>query len=280
MARPFIKWVGGKNQLLGDLLPLIPQKIRTYYEPFIGGGAVFFALTVEQRFEHATINDWNAELVETYRVVRDFPDDLMKALREREDSYAAGPQPIYQHWREMDPKTLSPVERAMRFIFLNKTGFNGLYRVNKAGKFNVPWGHKLGRVALFDEDNIRECSTVLSKTIIMTGDFAEAVYPAAAGDVVYFDPPYVPVSATSDFTSYTADGFSMVDQKRLAGVFKQLAAKSVHVLLSNSNSQAIRDLYAEFEIHEVNAKRNVNSKGDARGAVKELLVISRPKVNL
>jgi DNA adenine methylase len=276
MAKPVIKWVGGKAQLLHDLLPLFPKTIRTYYEPFIGGGACFFTLAAEGRFGHAVINDWNRELTDVYRVVRDFPAELMAALRAREESYAESPEAVFQTWRELDPWTLDPVNRAARMIALNKTCFNGLYRVNSDGKFNAPWGQKLGRVAIFDEDNIRDAAHLLNwKTTILTGDFEEAVSMAREGDFVYFDPPYVPVSETSDFASYTAPGFSLDDQKRLFATFKRLAERGVDALISNSDAPVLRDMFAEFEIHEVVAKRSVNNKGDGRGPVKEIVIASR-----
>lgn len=275
MARSFVKWVGGKAQLLGDLLPMFPRKIRTYYEPFVGGGACFFTLAAEGRFEHAVINDWNRELTDTYRVIRDFPDELMKMLKWFEEAYSAGPKDMFESWREKDPFDLDPISRAGRMIFLNKAGYNGLYRLNKSGKFNAPWGHE-PTVTTFEADNIRDANHLLNwRTTILTGDFEEAVSTARDGDFIYFDPPYVPVSETSDFESYTEKGFGMDEQRRLRDVFKKLYDKGVYAIISNSDAPELRDLYAEFEIHEVDAKRNINSKGDGRGPVKELLIVSR-----
>lgn len=275
MARPFIKWVGGKTQLLSELLGLFPRKIKTYYEPFIGGGACFFSLAVEGRFEHAVINDWNRELTDTYRVIRDFPDELMRDLKYREEVYQEAPKSLYEGWRAEDPSKLDPVKRAGRFIFLNKAGFNGLYRVNQQGKFNVPWGQKTS-ITTFDEDNIRDANLLLNwKTSILTGDFEEAVSTASPGDFVYFDPPYIPVSATSDFASYTERGFGMSEQRRLRDVFKRLYDRGVYAVLSNSDAPELRELYTGFEFHVIEARRNVNSKGDKRGPVNELLIVSR-----
>jgi len=276
VARPFIKWVGGKAQLLGDLLPLFPRKIRTYYEPFIGGGACFFTLAAEGRFEHAVINDWNRELTDVYRVIRDFPDELMRELRGLEERYVEAPKAVFESWREMDPFELDPVKRAARMILLNKTGFNGLYRVNQQGKFNGPWGQKTGRVPLFEEDNVRDANHLLNwKTTILTGDFEEAVQMAREGDFIYFDPPYVPVSVTSDFESYTEKGFGIEDQTRLRDLFQRLYEKGVYAIQSNSDAPILRDLYEGFEIHEIEANRSINSKGEGRGPVKELLIVSR-----
>jgi DNA adenine methylase len=276
MARPFIKWVGGKAQLLDELFKLFPRRIRTYYEPFIGGGACFFTLAAEGRFEHAVINDWNKELTDTYRVVRDFPEELMTWLLRREESYRQGPKAIFEHWRdEVDVATLDPIARAGRMIFLNKTGFNGLYRVNQKGEFNAPWGQK-ETVKTFDKDNIADAAHLLNwRTTILNGDFEDAVATAREGDFVYFDPPYVPVSETSDFASYTAKGFGMNDQQRLRDVFCRLHAKGVLAMISNSDAPELREMFKEFEIHEVDARRNINSKGDGRGPVKELIIVSR-----
>lgn len=278
-AHPFIKWAGGKGQLVATIKELLPKKIRGYYEPFLGGGAMFFALAAEKRFEHAVINDWNKELVDTYRVVRDFPDELIAHLRARETSYEQSPKCMYEAWRNPDPvmaETMSgPIQRAGRFIFLNKAGFNGLYRVNRKGVFNVPWGKK-PKVKTFDEANISACAAALNGSIsIRHGNYFNAIEDAREGDVVYFDPPYVPLNATSDFTSYTSDKFGMNDQGRLAVLFKQLADRGVAVILSNSDTPVVRALYAGWERVEVQVKRAINSKGTGRGAVGELLIVGR-----
>lgn len=274
-AHPFIKWAGGKTQLIPHLRDIFPKKVSTYYEPFIGGGAVFFALANEERFARAVINDWNGELVNLYRVIRDFPEEIMTFLREREAEYEAAPRDTYMAWRNPDMTKLGPVEKAGRFILLNKAGFNGLYRVNRSGGFNVPWGQKV-KVTTFDEANIRACSSVLERWAeIRQGDFVDACEGALAGDCVYFDPPYVPLTPTSDFTSYTSDKFSLNDQQRLAVLFEQLAERGVHVVLSNSDTPVVRALYAGWEIHVVKARRNINSKGEGRGAVDEVIVVGR-----
>ncbi len=277
-AHPFVKWVGGKTQLIPYLREILPSKIQTYYEPFIGGGAVFYALGDEGRFKRAVLNDWNADLVNTYRVVRDFPEELMAFLTSLETMYKESPKAIYAMWRNpesSDLTPLEPVQLAGRFIFLNKAGFNGLYRVNLKGKFNVPWGQKL-EVRTHDPENIRACSALLDRVAsIRQGDFLDACSDAQPGDCVYFDPPYVPLNATSDFTSYTANRFGMVDQQRLAELFTQLAERGVTVLLSNSDTPVVRALYAGWELHEVKMKRNVNSNGAGRGAVGELIVVGR-----
>ena len=274
-ARPFCKYIGGKTQLLPTLLPLFPAKVWTYFEPFIGGGSVFFALAAEKRFNRAVLNDWNTELVDTYRVIQSFPDALMLLLTAKEASYRLAPEPFYYQERSLDPVLLDPIARAARFIFLNKAGFNGLARYNSKGKFNSPWGHKL-EVKTFDEENIRACVEALAGVTLLQGDFASVVDKAKEGDLVYFDPPYVPLNPTSNFTSYTEGGFGLKEQERLAKVFKALSERDVTVVLSNSDTEIVRDLYAGFELHEVQARRAVNSKGSARGPVGELVVCGRP----
>lgn len=274
-AHPFVKWAGGKSQLLDQLTGILPSRIRTYYEPFVGGGAVFFALAHKGRFQRAVINDWNAELMDTYKAIRDFPGDLLVALQKLKDDYKADPKPTYLRERSLDPKELAPIARAARFIFLNRTGFNGLYRVNKQGRFNVPFG-KYDNPRIVDEPNIRACSQVLNNFVVLTSkDFAAVVADAQPGDAVYFDPPYVPLNATSNFASYTSDGFGLDDQYRLAAAFKQLVEAGVAVVASNSDTQIVRDLYEGFEMHQVLARRNINSKADKRGPVGELVIVGR-----
>lgn len=275
-ASPWIKWVGGKTKLIPTLLDLFPKKIGTYIEPFIGGGSVYYAVAAEKRFEAAIINDWNAELVGTYKVVRDFPDRLMTELRYLETEYVGSPEAVYYAWRAKDPKTLTPVELATRFIFLNKAGFNGLYRVNQKGGFNSPWGKRL-KVNTFNEENIHACARALGGSLtIRQGDFSAAVAGAKPGDCVYFDPPYVPLTPTASFTNYTSVGFGLKDQQRLAQLFKELASKGVRVVLSNSDTPFVRDLYAGLTIHSVMMKRAINSNGEKRGAVGEVLVVGGP----
>lgn len=274
-ARPFLKWAGGKTQLVTRLRHLFPTKVRTYYEPFIGGGAVFFALAAEKRFERCVINDWNEELVNTYRVVRDAPEPLIISLKTFKQKYDERSPEFFEEVRSMDTAKLSPFERAVRIIFLNKTCFNGLYRVNKSGQFNAPWG-KYVNPMICDEENIRACSEVLNQqSSLHTGDFSLVLDDAGPGDLVYFDPPYVPLSTTSNFTSYTADKFTLDDQYRLAAVFKDLALRGVTVLLSNSDTEVVRALYSDFEIHTLEAKRAINSNGAGRGPVNEVVVVGR-----
>jgi DNA adenine methylase len=264
--KPFLKWAGGKQQLLPMILPRLPRRIDTYYEPFLGGGAVFFALAAEGRFRRAVLADANAELLECWRGVRDGVDAVVAALRawryEEECYYAV---------RELDPAALAPAERAARLIYLNRTCYNGLYRVNRAGKFNVPFG-RYTNPRICDEEGLRAASAALQRADLLCADFETAVERAQPGDAVYFDPPYLPVSDTSDFTAYHHDGFGPEDHERLAGVFASLGARGVYALLSNSDAPLARRLYHPFRPHFVEALRSINSKANARGSVLEMLV--------
>lgn len=274
-AGPFLKWVGGKTQLLAPILKVMPRKIRTYHEPFLGGGAVFFRLASDRRIERAVLSDWNKELVDCYKVVQAFPDELTARLREHWNQNWNTPE-YYKEMRDQWPDDLTHIDRAARTIYLNRTCFNGLYRVNKSGKFNVPFG-KYGNPSLFREENIRACSYALNHfAAILNGDFVVAIDDAEEGDVVYFDPPYVPMSDTANFSSYTSSGFGENDHIRLSIAFKNIVARGGLPVLSNSDVPFVRDLYEGFEMHVVQATRNINSKGDGRGAVGELIIVGRP----
>jgi DNA adenine methylase len=269
VAKPSLKWVGGKTVLLPEILPRLPAKIKTYYEPFVGGGAVFFALAAEERFDHAMLSDANAELVNVYDVIQTAPErlmDLLRTLRVTEEEFA--------RIRADDSEKHTRVYRAARTIYLNKTCFNGLYRVNKSGKFNTPWG-KRESATLFVEENIRACARAFECASLNTCDFEVSASGAKRGDAVYFDSPYVPVSETANFTGYTAGGFGEIDQIRLRDLAMTLDARGVHVLLSNADTPLVRELYSGFLVESVQAPRRVNSKGGKRGNVGELLISGR-----
>lgn len=267
-AKPFLKWVGGKARLAGTLGELLPDEIDTYYEAFVGGGALFFHLAQQRRFRRAVLNDFNPELINCYAVIRDGVEGLVKKLR----SFALGRDAFYE-MRALDPDTLAPVERAARTIYLNKTCFNGLYRQNKAGKFNSPFGD-YANPQIVDESNLRACSALLQSVSLRVGDFALAVQDANGGDAVYFDPPYVPLSETSDFKSYTKEGFTDDDQRRLATTCRELTAKGVFILESNSDTPRVHDLYQDFERMVVRMRRNINATASGRGPVNELVILS------
>jgi DNA adenine methylase len=263
--RPFLKWAGGKGQLLTQYQRLFPRSYRRYFEPFVGGAALFFHL----RPSGAALSDRNGELIDCYRAVRDEVEPLIEVLKQHR--YEEG---HYYAMRDRDPRELPLHERAARTIFLNRTGFNGLYRVNRAGNFNVPLGRYTNPL-ICDEKNLRACSAVLKDVHVEARDFSEVQQHARRGDFVYFDPPYVPISDTADFTSYVPGGFSWEHQVRLAEVFTDLAARGVKVMLSNSDVGRLRELYGDFDIVEVQASRNINSVGSRRGAkVQEIVVRS------
>jgi DNA adenine methylase len=261
-SRPLLKWAGGKGQLLDQLRPRMPARFGRYFEPFAGGAALFFAL----RPRRAVLADVNAELIDCYVATRDDVDAVIEALGQHR--YATED---YYRVRAVDRTTLPLAERAARTIYLNKTGYNGLYRVNRAGKFNVPMG-RYSNPLFCDPHNLRACSTALQGVDLRVEDFEEVAARAKRGDFVYFDPPYVPVSDSADFTSYVPGGFGADQQRRLAGVFAKLAQRGVYALLSNSDTPAVRELYRGFRIDAVLAARFINSRGSRRGKVGEVVV--------
>ncbi len=273
MARrtgPFLKWAGGKGRLLEDILPRLPERIDCYYEPFVGGGAVFFALAREGRFERAVLGDRNPNLVSTYRVVRDQVEELIEAL---EPMVAWGTDPErYYEVRAWNPDELDEVTRAARFVFLNKTCFNGLYRVNRSGRFNVPFG-RYKRPKVLDADALRRASAALSRAEVALMDFEDTVREAGHGDAVYFDPPYVPISTTSSFTAYHDIPFGPSEHARLRQAYRACCRRGASAVLSNSDTEATRKLYRGFRVVEVQAQRAINCQPDRRGSVSELLVV-------
>lgn len=268
-ATPFIKWVGGKRQLMKEIKQYLPKEFNQYFEPFIGGGAVFFELKRENSF----INDYNPELTNLYEVIKTNPKALIRDLKKHINT-----EEYYYALRALDRnpvvfKSLSKVERASRFIFLNKTGFNGLYRVNSKGQNNVPYG-KNPNARIVDEENILACSTALKKTIITTGDFEKIKPHIKKGDLVYLDPPYVPVNATSSFTGYTDQGFKEDMQIRLKEFCDYIDSIGAFFMLSNSYTKFILDLYSEYTIQIVEANRALNCKAAGRGKINEVLVMN------
>jgi len=266
--RPFLKWAGGKNGLLRQYQPYFPKEFRTYFEPFLGGGAVFFHLLPEKAF----LSDINFELVNAYQVVVFDLDKLISLLTEHQSNHS--PEYYYQI-RGCNPGDL--IEKAARFIYLNKTCFNGTHRVNKKGEFNTPIGRDRNGHSQYvcDVDGLKSASLALRKSAYLdTSDFTLVGSTAEKGDFVYFDPPYHPVSETAKFTSYSANGFDKCDQIALAAVFKSLAERKVKVMLSNSDCPLIWELYKGFEIVSINATRSINSDGQKRGKVGEILVVA------
>jgi DNA adenine methylase len=272
VAKPVLKWAGGKTQLLPELTGLIPTTEGTYYEPFIGGGAAFFAFAGKGRFKRAVINDQNPELTNLYQVIRDRLQELVEGL----ESVLLHPEwntrEYFQLVRASEPSCA--IGRAVRMIYLNKTAFNGLHRVNKAGKFNVPFGH-YSNPRLFDLANLRECREALQGVEIFTGDFATALVNVSPGDVVYLDPPYLPLSSTANFTAYSG-AFGIEEQTRLVELCRWLVARGVYCVVSNSDSPVTRALYNGFEVRTVVARRSVSADASKRGSVTELVVLGVP----
>ncbi|MGH7298203.1 MAG: DNA adenine methylase [Polyangiaceae bacterium] len=259
---PFLKWLGGKGRLLEQFENLLPPTFDRYFEPFFGGGAMFFSLTPPR----AVLSDVNAELVDCYSAVRDSVENVIAALGDHRYEKAH-----FYEVRALDPRALTLPERAARTIFLNRAGFNGLYRVNRQGRFNVPFG-RYTNPTLCDASNLRACSRALEGVEFLCGDFAAAVATVKRGDFVYFDPPYVPVSTTANFTHYAAGRFDWGEQERLAKLFAELSRRGVLVMLSNADTTEVRDLFNGFKIERVAARRSVNSNPEKRGKVGEVVV--------
>lgn len=264
--KPFVKWAGGKRQLLTEILKHVPPACETYHEPFVGGGALFFALSPGRVFTKAFLSDSNERLVRCYKGIKNNVGDVITLLKDFK-----GSRSFYMKMRDRDIDRESDEEVAAWFIFMNKKGFNGLYRVNSKNRFNVPFGDNKN-AQICDEDNLMACHHALAHAEIHREDFASVRERAKPGDFVYFDPPYKRVSATSYFTSYTPKGFTEQDQERLRDVALDLKARGVRVLLSNS--WTAKSLYEgrKFDVSDVLAARAVNSRADRRGKITELLI--------
>ena len=268
MPKPIIQWIGGKAQLLNEIIQRMPKQYDHYYEPFFGGGALFFELSPNR----ATINDLNRELINLYTIVKDNPQGLMNAIEEHQNNHS---KDYYYYIRnDFNKRIKSPDDLglmdASEFIYLNKTGFNGLYRVNSKGKYNVPIGTngKKKQVNLYSKENIESCSKLLNHTTIYNGDFEDALHNAKEGDFVFFDSPYY-----NTFDKYQAGGFSEQDHIRLADTYKRLSNKGVYCLMTNSATDFIKELYGEFNIETIPVKRSINCKGNKRTG-EELIIIN------
>ncbi|MBN1428940.1 MAG: DNA adenine methylase [Anaerolineae bacterium] len=272
-VRPFLKWVGGKQQLLAQFDAFFPRSIERYFEPFVGGGAVFFHLMSSGRLPGPVfLFDKNEELINAYTTVRDNVDGLIEALAVHQARHS---KKHYYETRNLDGQDseMSDVVRAARTIYLNKTCYNGLYRVNTKGQFNVPMGSYSNPQVLY-EDVLRNASVVLQDVSIDVRDFREVVDLARSGDFFYFDPPYDPLSKTASFTGYTSNDFQDADQRDLAKVFRRLHNKGCRCMLSNSSTPFVRELYQGFTIKMVQARRAVNSNGNGRGSIEEVVVLN------
>ncbi len=273
--QPFTKWTGGKRQLLPVIRELIPKTYNRYFEPFVGGGALFFDLAPKD----AVINDFNAELINCYQQIKDNPQELIEILKVHQEYNS---KEYYLDLRSADRDEridmMSEVQRAARILYMLRVNFNGLYRVNSKNQFNVPYG-RYKNPKIVDEELISAISVYINNNQleIKVGDFEKAIVDVRTGDFVYFDPPYIPLSETSAFTSYTHEGFSFADQVRLRDAFKRLSDTGAYVMLSNSSSALVEELYKDFNIHYVEATRTNGAKSSSRGKIAEIIVTNYEK---
>lgn len=269
----FVKWAGGKKQLIEQFKPFFPKEIKKYHEPFVGGGAIaFYLLKTHPEIEKIYLSDINEELITTYYVIKNHLEELITLLKEYKKKHN---KEFYYKIRSQDVKTLTKVQIATRFIYLNKTCFNGLYRVNSKGGFNVPIGSYTNPLICPEED-LREISKLLQKDDTKVRQFYEVLKDAKKGDFIYFDPPYYPINKTSSFTTYTKEQFLDKEQKHLSEVFKELDKRGCKVMLSNNDVPFIRELYKGFHINLVKAKRMINCDATKRGKINELVITNYP----
>lgn len=275
LVKPFVKWAGGKRQLLPEIKKYIPNTIARYYEPFVGGGAVF----LNMQFTNVIINDFNDELINTYLIVKNNVEELLTILEHHQINNTSDYYYAIRAWdRSGEIEKKSDVERAARFIYLNKTGFNGLFRVNSQGQINVPYG-RYKNPAIVNKEVLYAVSSYLNKANIklLNGDYAEAIKTAKSGDFVYLDPPYAPVSdGKNNFVGYTLNGFGTAEQERLRDIFDQLTAKGVKAMMSNSSVPLIHELYKKYAdtTEIIQASRSINSNAAGRNKVDEVLIMN------
>ena len=271
--KPFVKWAGGKRQLLAELEKNFPKKFGTYFEPFLGGGAVLFDLLAKKPNLKCSVSDLNSDLVLAYVTIRDKLGRLIESLENHSKNYHKDSTGYYYEVRKQEPK--SQIEKVSRLLFLNKTCFNGLYRVNSKGKFNVPLG-RYTNPNIVNRENLTTVSKFLQsdKIKISCRDFESILNDAKKGDFVYFDPPYQPVSDTANFTSYTHRDFTEDDLQRLADLANQLNSKGSHVLLSNSNTKIVKKIFSskKWKVKEIAVNRAINSNSQKRTGHKEVLI--------
>ena len=271
--KPFVKWAGGKRQLIPVLHETLPETFGTYFEPFLGGGALLFHMLTERSRQKCSISDLNSDLVLSYTTIRDRVEALITSLKNHEKNYRKDSKSYYYSIRESAPR--SQIEKTSRLLFMNRTCFNGLYRVNSKGKFNVPLG-KYTNPNIVNEENLRSVSHILqsSKVNIQCRDFQAVLRDTKKDDLVYFDPPYQPVSDTANFTSYTNKDFTFDDLGRLAELCMNLHSKGCKVLLSNSNSKQVADMFSTkpWKVSKIKANRSINSNSEKRTGHFELLI--------
>lgn len=265
-ASPLVKWAGGKRQLLPELKNRLPINFQRYFEPFIGGGALFFNISPKDAY----ISDINSELINLYIVVRDNPQGLIQELSSHQNTLEYFTK-IRALDRDSNYSKLSDVSRASRFVYLNKTCFNGLYRVNSKGYFNVPFG-RYSNPNFLDKENLLAASEILSNTQIECANFDNILKFVQKKDFVYFDPPYIPLSQTASFTAYSKENFGMKEQLSLKNLCDKLTAQGVYFMLSNSDTQHSNELYSNYNIEKIYASRFINSKAGGRGKISEIIV--------
>ena len=275
-AQPFIKWVGGKRGLLSQIIPLLPKTFNNYFEPFVGGGALFFELYAQGKLDGKNVYlfDINAELINTYNVVKENPSELIETLYDFKEKHSKEYYYEVRAWdREENFLETDNLMRAARFIYLNKTCFNGLYRVNKSNQNNVPMG-SYKNPNIVDESSIYSASEALKNATILNASYKDVLKYTSKGDLVYFDPPYYPLTSTASFTSYSEFEFLDKEQEELFDTFLALDKKGCNVVHSNSNTDFIKKLYKNFDIQNIQANRFINSKSSGRGKISEVLVRS------
>ena len=267
----FVKWAGGKGQLLNQFIPLFPKKITRYIEPFVGSGAVFFYIIQVFKPKEIIISDINEELINTYKIIKTDVEKLIVELRQHKEYHMLEGKKYYLTIRAANPNELPPLERAARFIYLNKTCFNGLYRVNSKGQFNVPMG-SYKNPDIVQEEKLKVVSKLLKDVTIKVMSFEKILNFAKKGDFIYFDPPYYPLENKKSFTSYTKDTFLEKEQELLANVFNKLDKKGCLLMLSNSDTKFIKGLYKNYNINLVKATRMINCDGKNRGKINEVVI--------
>jgi DNA adenine methylase len=270
----FVKWAGGKKQLISQFKGHFPKKIDRYFEPFVGGGAVAFYIIKNYSPKEVYLSDSNSELINTYKIIRDNVEELIKELKQYKKLHS---KEFYYKIRAESHEKLSPVLSAARFIYLNKTCFNGLYRVNSKGQFNVPMG-SYKNPAIYNENELREISTRLKNVVIETKQFYNIKENIQKGDFVYFDPPYYPSSKTASFTTYTKENFLEEEQIMLAELYRNLTENGANVMLSNSDTDFIKNLYKNYTITIVKATRMINCNAKKRGKVNEVVITNYEKL--
>lgn len=272
-AKPFLKWAGGKSRVVKQILELFPENFNSYYEPFLGSAAMYFAVSPQ----HGRLNDSNTALIATYITLRDHPHKLISELESLQSEYYSLPsieakKDYYLRRRhEFNSTNRKSVRKSALFIFLNKTGFNGMYRENSKGEYNIPFGRH-EKPLICDKDNLLIVSVDLQDIDLTSTSYENAFKDAKKGDLIYLDPPYYPLSKTSNFTEYQAGGFGIKDQIKLRDVFNELSQKGCYVIMSNSACTEIRELYFHYNISEIQVARAINSKAGKRGKIKEYVI--------